>query len=103
MELKSLIENYFNAADSHDIKETVRYFATSAVVYDEGKEYHGHDEIEKWLTETNAKYDTHYKFIELNQNIAKAQISGTFAGSPIILGFEFTIINKQITKLKCGV
>ena len=103
MEHKSLIENYFIAADSHDIKKTIKYFSTSAVVYDEGKEYHGHDEIEKWLKETNAKYDTHYKFLELNQNTARAKVSGTFAGSPIVLSSEFTIKNNQITKLRCGI
>lgn len=102
MEHKSLIEEYFNAADGHDIKKIIEYFSTNAIVFDEGKEYHGHDEIGKWIKETNAKYDTRYKFLESNQNTAKAQVSGTFPGSPIVLSYEFTTKNNQIMTLKCG-
>jgi len=106
MQHHALLEQYFHAANAHDIENTLRYFATDAVVHDEGEEHHGTDAIRRWLESTNARYNTHYTIVniahEAGESSVVASVSGTFPGSPIQLTSRFVIKNGKITSLTCG-
>src|SRR5712691_4092192 len=47
------IAAYIQAANAHDTQALLRTLTVDAVVTDEGREYHGHEEIRKWSHRTN--------------------------------------------------
>ena len=44
-----LLHDYFDAANAHDVEKTLQYFASDAVVQDEGATHQGRDAIRQWL------------------------------------------------------
>lgn len=106
MQQDHFIEHYFQAANAHDIGNMLKYFATDAVVYDEGETYRGTEAIRDWIKGTNDKYNTCYTVLNVSlvkeEAVVVASVSGTFPGSPIQLTSRFTIKNGKIDTLKCG-
>lgn len=106
MQHKFFLKQYFHAANTHDVEATLKHFAEAAVVYDEGKEYRGLDDIRHWLESTNKKYSTSYTVLNISftddEATVVASVAGTFPGSPIQLTFYFIIEDYKITSLKCG-
>lgn len=100
MAVRSLVE----AQQRHDSKSYAEQFTPNAVVFDEGKNHEGYDQIKKWITEANKKYDTHMDPIEYRENssggLLKAEVSGTFEGSPVVLQYHLTFENNLISSLK---
>lgn len=101
--LPQTIESYVKAKNAHDISAALSCFSETATVLDEGKTIHGTHEIKSWLEETSKKYKVHLEPISIVENnkekILRAEVSGTFDGSPIDLDFHFIIENEKIEKL----
>lgn len=104
MKLPLVINNLVKAQDNFDSFAYANCFSDTAVVFDEGKIHKGHAEIQKWIFEGNEKYKTVMKPTEYTEigttAILTAEISGTFDGSPILLKYNFDIIEGQIQSLK---
>jgi hypothetical protein len=87
--------------------ESVAYancFSETAVVYDEGKTHKGRKEIELWIADANARYEATMQPIGFEEqgtkSIMKAETSGKFDGSPIVLNYHLEIADGLIQSLK---
>lgn len=100
--LPQVIENLVKAQDNFDSKAYTDCFSETALVHDEGKIHRGKTEIQNWIEKANKKYQVTMKpieYFEANQTL-KAEISGSFPGSPLVLTYQFEIIDQQIQSLK---
>lgn len=104
MQHKFFLEQYFYAANKHDVENTLKHFADDAVVHDEGKEHRGLDAIRHWLETSNRNYNTRYTVLNTSttesEAMVVASVAGTFPGSPIQLTLCFAIEDCKITSLK---
>ncbi|MEY8761989.1 nuclear transport factor 2 family protein [Chryseobacterium tongliaoense] len=104
MNLPKVVSDLVKAQDDFDAHAYANCFSETAVVNDEGKTYKGKKEIEHWIKEANEKYRTVMKPLEYTENgtssILSAEVSGTFPGSPLVLKFNFEIIDGKIQDLK---
>lgn len=100
--LPKVIEDLVKAQDNFDSNAYANCFTETAVVFDEGKTHNGRKEIEKWIDKANTAYQATMKPINYSETeqILEAEISGNFPGSPIVLSYQFEIINQQIQSLK---
>lgn len=102
MNLPKVITELVKAQDNFDSVGYANCFSENAVVYDEGKTYQGKTAIEKWIDKANRDYKTTMKPIEYaeNEQVLKAEISGTFDGSPIVLAYRFEFNKGLIERLE---
>ncbi|MBO9703353.1 MAG: nuclear transport factor 2 family protein [Sporocytophaga sp.] len=104
MNLPNLITAFVKAQNAGESAAYVACFTPDAVVFDEGKNHRGRDEIKAWKEETNEKYNTVMEPVEYSTTDdtgkLSAKISGTFEGSPILLNFHFAFADGLIRSLK---
>lgn len=102
MNLPSIIKDLIKAQETYDSAAYANLFSETAIVLDEGKKHHGKDKIEQWIKKANAEYKTVMKPIGYSEDdeILKAEISGDFPGSPIILTYHFKLNNDLIESLE---
>ncbi|MFB3388685.1 nuclear transport factor 2 family protein [Flavobacterium sp. LAR06] len=79
-------------------------FSESAIVFDEGKNYTSKKEIKNWIEKSSKEYNTVMKPIEFEgdaeKGSLKAEVFGTFPGSPVVLTYNLTFKGKHIESLK---
>lgn len=104
MHLPKLITELVAAQNNHDAVAYSSLFTANAHVFDEGKNHVGRDAIQQWFSEANKNYQTTLKpisYLEANgAAIFKAEISGTFPGSPAIINFNLVFQQDLIHSLK---
>lgn len=104
MNLPKVITDLVKAQNDFDSVSYAKCFSDTAVVFDEGKMYNGRKEIEHWIADSNERYKSVMKPVSYEENdtksILKAEVSGNFPGSPIVLKFHFEIADGQIQHLK---
>lgn len=104
MNLPKVITDLVKAQDDFDSVAYANCFSDTAIVFDEGKTHNGRKEIERWIADSNEHYKSVMKPVSYEENgtesILKAEVSGTFPGSPIVLKFHFDIVGGQIQHLK---
>ncbi|MES3018787.1 MAG: nuclear transport factor 2 family protein [Bacteroidota bacterium] len=104
MNLPKIITDLIKAQDKHDSVAYAACFSENGVVFDEGKTYKGRTEIQQWIAKANEKYQTLMKPLALTEagtkSVLSTETSGTFPGSPIVLNFNFEIIDGLIQSLK---
>ena len=102
MNLPNVITNLANAQNDFDSLTYTNCFSESAEVFDEGKTHHGKAEIQQWIEKANTEYKATMKPLEYSEadEILKAEVSGNFPGSPIVLAYHFKLKNGLIDSLK---
>lgn len=104
MNLPAIITELVNAQNSHDSAAYANCFAVDAIVFDEGKNHNGKDEINAWIENANEKYKTLMDPVDYTESggtaILSAKISGTFDGSPVLLKYHLEINGGLIRSLK---
>lgn len=102
MNLPEIVADLVEAQNYYDSVAYANCFSETAIVFDEGHNYNGRKEIERWITKANQQYKTIMKPLEYSENsqTLKAEISGTFDGSPIVLLYHFEISGGLIQSLK---
>lgn len=102
MNLPKVIADLVKAQDNFDSIAYTNCFSETAVVFDEGKTYKGRTEIEQWIKNANEKFKTVMKPLEYSEikEILKAEVSGNFDGSPVILTYCFKLQSGQIQSLE---
>jgi hypothetical protein len=97
---------YFEASNAHDADLLASLFSPGASVRDEGEEMVGQAAIRAWAEETFRKYDVAATPEAVAQEggaiLVTAEVSGTFPGSPIRLGYRFEAVGATIAKLEIG-
>ena len=102
MNLPEVISKLVKAQNNFDSAAYAACFSETAVVFDEGKTHKGRKEIEHWIADANERYKATMKPVsfEETENILKAEVSGNFPGSPLILSYQLAIQDGQIHSLK---
>jgi hypothetical protein len=84
------ITHYFTLAAAPDLEAYFAQFAPDAVVEDDGHEYHGIEELRGWRTTVPpVSYDVLDIGTDGDVVVVRADISGDFPGSPVVLTFRF--------------
>jgi ketosteroid isomerase-like protein len=105
MNLPIVIADLANAQNNFDSVAYSNCFSETAVVFDEGKTHNGKTEIQQWITKANEEYQTVMKPLEYSttDEILKAEVSGNFPGSPIVLSYHFEFNEGLIQSLEIKV
>ncbi|MCC4229506.1 nuclear transport factor 2 family protein [Zunongwangia profunda] len=102
MNLPKVVTALIEAQYHFNSTDYANCFIENAVVFDEGKTYNGKKEIESWIEKANNEYKVTMKpldYVEKEQTL-KAEVSGTFPGSPVVLMYHFEFKDELIESLK---
>ena len=104
MNLPNVIADLAAAQNNFDSLAYANCFSETAVVFDEGKTHTGKTAIKNWIEKANLEYKAVMKPLEYSpaEQTLQAEVSGTFAGSPIVLTYQFELKDGQIQSLKIG-
>ena len=104
MNLPKVLDDLVTAQNNFDSGAYAHCFSETAVVFDEGKTHKGRKEIEHWIDDANKRYKAVMKPTGFEENesetLLKAEVSGDFPGSPIIMTYHLQITDKLIQSLK---
>ncbi|MNK97684.1 hypothetical protein D3C87_1180300 [compost metagenome] len=102
MNLPKAVADLVKAQDNFDSVAYANCFAETAVVFDEGKTHNGKKQIENWIEKANKEYHAKMKPLEYSETeqTLKAEISGTFPGSPLILTYHYEFKDELIQSLE---
>lgn len=102
MNLPKAVADSVKAQDNFDSVAYANCFAETAVVFDEGKTHNGKKQIENWIEKANKEYHAKMKPLEYSETeqTLKAEISGTFPGSPLILTYHYKFKDELIQSLE---
>jgi hypothetical protein len=104
IQLPPPIDLYVKLENAGDTAALSACFASNAIVRDESRTYEGLATITAWKVETKQKY--HHTITPLavahqqGKTILKAQLTGTFPGSPVTLYFDFVLEAGKILSLE---
>ena len=104
--LKPPVSTYFAARNAHDGVRTAALFTEDGRVHDERHDHRGRAAIQAWAEETSRQYQMTQTPKEAREEdgatVVRAEVKGTFPGSPIELGFRFVVDGERIRDLKIG-
>jgi ketosteroid isomerase-like protein len=102
MNLPNAIADLTKAQNNFDSVAYADCFSPTAVVFDEGRTHKGKTQIRQWIEKANQEYQAVMKPLEYSasQEILKAEISGNFPGSPIVLSYHFELQSGLIDSLR---
>ncbi|GAB3973289.1 nuclear transport factor 2 family protein [Spirosoma terrae] len=104
MNLPKVIADLAIAQNNFDSVAYANCFSETAVVFDEGKTHHGRKEIQDWITDSNERYQATMQPVSFEEketeSLLKAETSGNFPGSPILLSYHLEIADELIQSLK---
>ena len=100
-----LLTRFVESMNTHDSAAFIPCFAPEAVVEDEGHTHRGTSEIQAWIEEAFSKYQPVLEVASMTNtetgSVITGSVSGSFPGSPVVLNYHLTIVQDQITALKC--
>lgn len=101
--MPDVIAEYFRAAAVDDTDAVVATFTHDATVVDDGHHHAGHSRIRAWRDQTSAQFSYTTTILDSAPNGAghhvTTQVAGDFPGSPVRLGFRFTLAGERIAAL----
>jgi hypothetical protein len=104
MNLPKVIADLVTAQNNFNSVAYANCFSETAVVFDEGKTHKGRKEIEDWIADANERYEATMKPVSFEEkgtgSLLKAEVSGKFSGSPIVLSYHLEIANALIQSLR---
>ena len=104
MNLPQVVSDLVKTQNSFDSVAYANCFSETAVVYDEGKTHKGRKEIEHWIADANERYQATMQPVSFEEketgSVLKAEASGKFDGSPIVLSYHLEIADELIQSLK---
>lgn len=102
MNLPKVVTELIRTQNNFDSHAYAKCFTETAVVFDEGKTHHGRKEIENWIEKANKEYKATMKPLEYSETdqTLKAEVSGSFPGSPITMTYHYEFQDGFIQSLK---
>lgn len=104
MNLPEVIQDLVNAQNNFDSAAFANCFSETAEVVDEGKNYSGRTEIKNWIAKSAKEYNAVMKPLtferDAEKGVLKAEVSGTFPGSPLVLTYNLEFKGKLINSLE---
>lgn len=100
--LPKVVADLVAAQNNFDSLAYADCFSDTAVVFDEGKTHNGKTEIRNWIAKANIEYQATMKPLDYSEvdQILKAEVSGNFPGSPLVLTYSYQIENGKIQSLR---
>jgi SnoaL-like domain len=102
LQLPAPFEQYIQIANSDALETVPECFAPDAIVRDEGQTYEGAAAIGNWMAATKKKYHHTVAPLELaerrGESVLKAQLAGSFPGSPITVNFSFVLARTRFAR-----
>ncbi|MYM66601.1 nuclear transport factor 2 family protein [Pseudoduganella sp. FT55W] len=99
------IATYFTGEHNPDVLD--HCFTAQAIVKDDGHTYTGIPAIKAMLAEASAKYNATTVPFALDQQdghqVVRANVSGNFPGSPVVLTYRFRLEGSLIASLEIKV
>jgi hypothetical protein len=81
-------------------------FTEDGRVHDERNDRRGREAIQAWAEDTSSQYQMVQTPLSAREEdgatVVRAEVAGTFPGSPIELGFRFVVDGERIRELKIG-
>ncbi|NMN35053.1 nuclear transport factor 2 family protein [Pedobacter sp. SG918] len=103
MNLPKVVSDLVKTQNNFDSVAYANCFSETAIVYDEGKTHKGRKEIEHWIADANERYEATMQPLSFEEkgteSILKAEASGKFDGSPIVLNYHLEIVDELIQTL----
>ena len=100
------LASFVAASNRYDTAAFVDCFDDNAMVRDEGHTHTGKSEIAAWFEDISEKYRPTLRPLQVDADaetaLLKAEISGSFVGSPIELHYRFTYTAGKIETLSIG-
>lgn len=105
MNLPKVITDLVEAQNNMDSLAYSNCFSETAIVFDEGKNHTGKPAIKDWIEKANQAYQAVMKPLEYIGNqgqmqVLKAEVSGNFPGSPLVLTYQMELKDGYIESLK---
>lgn len=104
MNLPKVVAELVKRQNSFDSIGYAACFSETAVVFDEGKTHKGRKEIEHWIADASRRYEATMRPVSFEHKetggILKAEVSGNFEGSPLVLSYHLAIADELIQSLK---
>lgn len=104
MNLPKVVSDLVKTQNNFDSVAYANCFSETAIVYDEGKTHKGRKEIEHWIADANERYEATMQPVSFEENgtksLLKAEASGKFSGSPIVLSYHLEIVDDLIQSLR---
>jgi ketosteroid isomerase-like protein len=102
--LPATVRRYQDAHDRHDTDVALSAFAPDAAVFDDGKEFHGTDEIRTWLTTTASEYTFTRTLVSAEPVdddtwLVVNHLEGNFPGGVVDLRYRFALGDDLISEL----
>lgn len=99
-----VITRYQRSSGEQDFDTLVACFTEDATVVDEGRTYHGRDEIRAWRNEVATKYTFTSTVLDTKQTVddtieVTTHLRGDFPGGEATLTSVFTLTNGLISRL----
>lgn len=104
MELPSAVTTYLTAHNARDVEGAIAAYTPDAVVHDDGRGYHGTDEIRAWLAGAAAGY-TYTTELVAAERVGEERydivqhLEGDFPGGVVDLHYRFTLRGAAIARL----
>lgn len=103
-QLPRVIATYLGAHQAHDIDQALGCFRPDASVTDEGRTYHGHDQIGTWLSRSASEFTytiqmTGATSADRDHYDVVHHLEGNFPGGQVDLHFRFTLRDGDIAQL----
>ena len=102
--LPEIVKRYQDAHDRHDTDVALSTFASDAAVFDDGKEFHGTNEIRTWLTTAASEYTftrtlVSAAVVDDETWLIVNHLEGDFPGGVVDLRYNFTLRGDLISEL----
>ena len=99
-----MISRYQEAHDRRDTAVALSAFAPNARVADDGREYHGTDEIRGWLEQAASEYTFTRSLVGAEATgpgtwIVTNHLEGNFPGGVVDLRYQFVVTADLISEL----
>lgn len=103
MNMPTAIQHFFN---EESLDTAMSAFAEYAVVKDEGNTYTGRTAIRAWRVASREQYDFVSEPFDMFARgdivTIRANVSGNFPGSPVVLDYNFRLLKDRIVELEIG-
>jgi len=100
------LRDYFGGNLTFDVAGMLAAFAPDAIVHDERQSHQGTQAIRQWIetaTVGNRAIATPLEIqAEGDKYLVKAEVAGSFPGSPVSLMFRFRLKDSSIAELEIG-
>lgn len=101
--LPDVIVHYQTAHDGKDPTTALASFTDDAVVEDDGKTYHGRDDVERWLNATTNEFTYTRTLLSAEATeegwLVASRIQGDFPGGQVDLRSRFELDGARIKRL----